>query len=308
MVSVNPHPLVSVYLTALVAESLLVGLLALLSVITVYLVAHRPKSAVAPSKYLLSFPFVGAATLVFLASLHWGISLYRAFSAFIGLGNIEAQHSFYVDIAQPTSVVKEAIYLLALSLADVLVVHRLWIIWGRRWAVASPALLATIATTGLATVIITKVAHCDPGCTDCCRKQLITWGIPWYFISVIMNFYSTGSGIPELSLLWGIYLPAGLIIYRDRHSLYVNTTPAMHALIGKFKQKFLSIIVESAAIQTTWLTLNSIVVASRSDGEFFFMDTFPAMVAVSAMLVHARVGLNWARESMNAALVIKEAV
>jgi len=55
---------------------------------------------------------------------------------------------------------------------------------------------------------------------------------------------------------------------------------------------FLVILVESAAIQTFWQ-----IFALATDGEVEARDTFPAVVGISNILIHARVGLGWSPDS-----------
>lgn len=76
---------------------------------------------------------------------------------------------------------------------------------------------------------------------------------------------------------------------------------------------FLSILVESAALQTWavsrecvsithahprfWLTFLAITGFLGSDMEFIALDNFPVILAISNTLIHARVGLGWSQDS-----------
>ncbi|KAJ6447825.1 hypothetical protein C8R45DRAFT_1084620, partial [Mycena sanguinolenta] len=60
---------------------------------------------------------------------------------------------------------------------------------------------------------------------------------------------------------------------------------------------FLSILIESAALQTFWLLLSLIASLLGSDALFIVDDNFPAIIAISNTLIHARVGLGWSESS-----------
>ncbi|KAJ7166886.1 hypothetical protein C8R46DRAFT_1095538 [Mycena filopes] len=67
---------------------------------------------------------------------------------------------------------------------------------------------------------------------------------------------------------------------------------------------FLSILAESAALQTMWVIFGALMEAAHSDVVFIVIDTFPAiihciphLIGISNTLIHARVGLGWSQSS-----------
>ncbi|KAJ7912415.1 hypothetical protein B0H13DRAFT_2271621 [Mycena leptocephala] len=84
---------------------------------------------------------------------------------------------------------------------------------------------------------------------------------------------------------------AGLIIFRISRITKTNSTES-HLTWS------LSILAESAALQTLWLTLTAVTLFADSDVEFIGVDCFPAILGISNTLIHARVGLGWSSSSV----------
>ncbi|KAJ7858594.1 hypothetical protein B0H13DRAFT_2356451 [Mycena leptocephala] len=68
-------------------------------------------------------------------------------------------------------------------------------------------------------------------------------------------------------------------------------------LLGDALVWFLSILVESAALQTLWLILTAVTLLVNTDVDFILADNFPAILGISNTLIHARVGLGWSPNS-----------
>ncbi|KAF7317730.1 Aminotran-5 domain-containing protein [Mycena kentingensis (nom. inval.)] len=280
--AVDPRPLVFAYLASLVGESVLFGLLVLLFSQTIYLIVRRPsktaKGRPSAVRYLVSIPFLSAVTLCILALVHWILTFSRAFFAFTQLQNTDTERAFFADLARPDSVAKNALYLVGLTLADAIVVHRLWIVWNKRCLVALLPILATLGGGVLCAMTILELTHCKIDDPNGCKHGISHWGMPWYALTIFTNFYSTGLIIRRIQA-----------VSSSAPDSTVSSPGGSTSLM-----KFLSILVESAALQTTWVSLTFIVIAANSDAEFFFVDTFLAVASISAVLLHARVALGWA--------------
>ncbi|KAJ7823823.1 hypothetical protein B0H14DRAFT_1308188 [Mycena olivaceomarginata] len=84
-----------------------------------------------------------------------------------------------------------------------------------------------------------------------------------------------------------------LIIFR-----ICKVTAAIRPTSDSRLMYFLNVLVESAALQTFWLVLGATVFA-KSDAaytEFAVSDTFPAIIRIANLLIHARVGLGWSHD------------
>ncbi|KAJ6539973.1 hypothetical protein DFH09DRAFT_1175769, partial [Mycena vulgaris] len=61
---------------------------------------------------------------------------------------------------------------------------------------------------------------------------------------------------------------------------------------------FLVILVESAALPAFWLTFTGLATLADSDVDFIASDTFPLIIGIPNLLIHARVGLGWSQDSV----------
>ncbi|KAJ7912407.1 hypothetical protein B0H13DRAFT_2660129 [Mycena leptocephala] len=264
-------------LATLVLESFLYGLLLLLFISTVYFFATRRTLAGASQTarhHFTSLVFLGLAALFLVATVHWSIVIYQAFFAFIHLGTISAEDAFYADLAQPSEVAKEILFFMAVLLGDALVTYRLWIIWGRNRYVVIFPILALIGF-GVAAVDITlQLIKWEPTLRGTpFHKQTLASVATGFVLSLVANLYSTG-----------------FIIFRISRITKMNSTESRLAW-------FLSILAESAALQTIWLTLAAVTLFTASDVYFIGIDNFPTILGISNTLIHARVGLGWSPSS-----------
>ncbi|KAJ7166864.1 hypothetical protein C8R46DRAFT_267489 [Mycena filopes] len=259
-------------LATLVIDSFLYGLFFLLSLITVYFLATRRTLAGTSRStrhHFTSLVFIGLVTLFLVVTVHWGIIIYQAFYAFIHLATVAAEDAFYADLGEISEVVKSILLFVAILLGDALVTYRLWVIWGRnRLVVIFPVLaLGGVAVTSVA--ITYQLTQWQPKLRAAgFHHESQPWTLTGFVLSLLANIYSTG-----------------FIVYRIWKQ-------------GKSKSdsrlmSFLSILAESAALQTAWLIIAAATQFGRSDVEFIATDTFPAIVGISNTLIHARVGLGW---------------
>ncbi|KAJ7058016.1 hypothetical protein C8F01DRAFT_1085834 [Mycena amicta] len=259
--------LVSTYLATLIFESTMFGLLLLLFTLTTYLVFNRPVPAtrqqLTKRRYLLSFPFVGVTVLCAFATSNicsTGSSRFIELSLrLLGSADLDMEETFYLDLALPSSVAKETLYLATVILGDVLLVHRLWIFWEKSWRVVALPLISTAGSSVMCFLILWDVAHCNfRTCTDCCQGGIVRWGTPAYGLSLLFYYSSDESCFASGALgnlVEGNYLP-----------------------------------------RSAWLTLTAIAIATNSDAAFFFTDESSVVVAISATLIHTRIGLGWTQE------------
>ncbi|KAJ7257793.1 hypothetical protein C8J57DRAFT_545241 [Mycena rebaudengoi] len=269
-------------LTSLVLESYLYGFLVLLSTSTIYFFATRRTLAgnnQAPRHHFTSLVFLGIVSLFLVVTAHWIIVIYQAFFAFIHLGTVVAEDRFYADLAQPSELAKTAVMIMAVLLGDALPIYRLWIVWGHHRYIAIFPVLALVGSGVTLAGVLYVAAQWEPSLRG---QPFYDLSEPWvasgFIFSFLTNAYSTG-----------------LIAYRIRKFTRFNSGSESRLL------DILAILVESAALQTLWLILTFIGQLAESDVEFIFTDSFPVILAISNMLIHARVGLGWSTQSSTTA-------
>ncbi|KAJ7242931.1 hypothetical protein C8J57DRAFT_1366529 [Mycena rebaudengoi] len=258
-------------LTSLVLESYLYGILVILSTSTIYFFATRRTLAgknQAPRHHFTSLVFLGIASLFLVVTA-------VLFFAFIHLGTVVSEDRFYADLSQPSELAKNGLLFAAILLGDALVIYRLWIVWGQhRYIVVVPVL--TLVGSGVSFGGgLYVLAQWEPSLRGQSFHRLSRpWAAGIFIFSFLTNVYSTG-----------------FIAFRIRKFTHVNSGSESR-LLG-----ILAILVESAALQTFWLVFTFIIQLAESDFEFVFNDSFPVILAISNMLIHARVGLGWSTQN-----------
>ncbi|KAF7360962.1 hypothetical protein MSAN_01126300 [Mycena sanguinolenta] len=268
-----------------ILESFFYGLTVLLFISTVYFLSTRRTLARQTAKYhLTSLVFVGLATLFLTVTAHWSIVVYQAFFAFSHLG--KAAITFYRDVAQPSQVAKVFVFFVAVTLGDALVdikTYRLWIIWQRKKKVVIFPIVTLILFAASFVGLIKLVTDNSSLSESDSRKKesenkfenqigfadlTLPWEAAGSMLSLLANLYSTG-----------------LIGFR----FWKVASPSKSSL-----KWFLSILIESAALQTIWSLICIVTALLQSPAVSIAVDNFPAIIAISNTLIHARVGLGWA--------------
>ncbi|KAJ6540017.1 hypothetical protein DFH09DRAFT_67675 [Mycena vulgaris] len=264
-------------LATLVLESWLYGILSLLFISTIYFLATRPILAghnQSTKHHFTSLVFLGVASLFIVITAHWIVVIYQAFFAFIHLASATAERAFYADLSQRSEIIKAGLFFSSILIGDSLVIYRLWIIWGlNRYVVIFP-IFTLIGTFVTSIVVVHTSTHWEPGSGGALfYKESKPWTATGFILSLLTTVYSTA-----------------FIAFRiSRNSV---KTASQSRLMS-----FLSILVESAALQTLWLGLTAITQLASPDTAFIASDTFPVVIGILNLLIHARVGLGWSQDS-----------
>ncbi|KAJ7461792.1 hypothetical protein B0H11DRAFT_2056052 [Mycena galericulata] len=128
-------------------------------------------------------------------SSHWITTLYRIYFALVHLGGGPAGDAYYVDLSTPSSVAQVALFVVCTLLTDLLVIHRLYVIFGRRRA---PAMFPLILLVGQAVAgggLISVFATFDPTVSE---FTFYSWSNGWVstalVLTIAISVYSSGEG------------------------------------------------------------------------------------------------------------------
>ncbi|KAJ7686386.1 hypothetical protein B0H17DRAFT_1013604 [Mycena rosella] len=265
-------------LATLVLESCLYGILLLLFISTIYFLATRRTlagSSRTAKHHFTSLVFIGVASLFVVVTAHWTVVIYQAFFAFIHLGNAVAEDAFYADLSQVSEIIEVTLFFTSVLIGDALVIYRLWIIWGRNHYVVIFPMCSLAGVLVTAIGIIYEFTKWEP------RLR----GAPFYDES--RPWTATGFILTLMTTLYSTTFIAFRIlrVNKIRTSFESGLT------------SFLTILVESAGLQMIWLLFAAITQFATSDAEFIASDTLPAIIGISNLLIHARVGLGWSQDS-----------
>ncbi|KAJ7205523.1 hypothetical protein GGX14DRAFT_644768 [Mycena pura] len=208
--------------------------------------------------------FLGVTALFAMITVHWILVIYQAFLAFVHLGNASIENAFYEDYAQGPEVAKETLVFSVAFLGDALVAYRLWIIWGKNRLVM---IFPIFALVGMECVFAQIVKCPQKGEYEASQHE------GWHYFLHMEQSHTRE--------IWVRFPPEGN-----------DLTTALPSTNAKFNKWFLVLLVESAAIQTFG---EIFIIATGAEVEA--RDTFPAVVGISNILIHARVGLGWSPDS-----------
>ncbi|KAJ7093752.1 hypothetical protein C8R44DRAFT_815079 [Mycena epipterygia] len=258
-------------LAGIVLESCLYGTFLLLFISNVYFLAARGDSRTTRRNFT-SLMFLGAAGLSLVITVHWVIVIYQAFFAFTSLDNEAAETTFYLDATHWTEIMKQTLLLISILMGDSFVIYRLWIFWGRNRYIVILPIGNLIAVFVLGTLYVVSMWEPQLG-------GATTYTQPTFWVGASF-------GLSFLTTIYG----TGLIAFRivRTRTRTVLESPLM---------TLLAILVESAALQTFWLTFVAIADFAGSYAGLIASDTLPVVIGISNLLIHARVGLGWSQSS-----------
>ncbi|KAF8216299.1 hypothetical protein K438DRAFT_1953260 [Mycena galopus ATCC 62051] len=280
-------PLVSVSLATVALESCLYGAYLVLAITSISLLLRRnAKSHRARTSVYLSPSFLLAIGLVLTITGHWILTVDRSFLAFIYFENGAFPLGLYADVSHVTEVVKTAFLMATMALGDALIIHRLWIVWGgNKYVVIFPICtwLGLIAC-GIGNVY--QFTKFQTG-QDIFLSEAGRW------ITSNATFTLCKKTVQIFTAL------AAFIFWR----LWDHTrTVQPYGGSNQSIKSLLSMVVESAAIYTSWSVFFVATYESQSNLQFIAIDCLPTVAGIACMLIHVRVGLGWAQEEINNSL------
>ncbi|KAF7355648.1 hypothetical protein MSAN_01482500 [Mycena sanguinolenta] len=207
---------------------------------------------------------------------HWILTVDRSFLAFVYFKNGTLPIAFYGDLSHITEVVKTGFVSAALVVGDTLIIHRLWVVWGRNIYVC---IFPMCTMLGL--------AICGGG---------ITYQLSQYTVGEDIFVTAAGRWITSdtvFTLCTNVYCTALITwrIWRNSRLVAPYGSTNLNSLLG--------ILIESAALYTTWTLFFLISYQSKSNLQFIALDCWAAVTGISCMLIHVRVGLGWSQASIH---------
>ncbi|THU83765.1 hypothetical protein K435DRAFT_843915 [Dendrothele bispora CBS 962.96] len=272
-------PLVSVNLATVAIESFLYGIFFVLGVTGVYLQidSHR-RRAYSPHRngfkvdLLFKNPmFIGAISISATVTAHWICTVIRLFDAFVNFENGSKPLEFYADLSQLTEVVKTGFLMATLVIGDTMIIYRLWVIWGHNPYVVIFPLMTLVGLTVCGIGITYQFTQYFPG-LDVFNSDAGRWITSDCVFTLCTNLYST--------------VMIALRLWKAEKSL----ADAAIVRSGMGMNDVLVIVVESAAVYTSWNILFFASYQSGSNLQFNAVDCWPEMAGIAFMLINVRAG------------------
>ncbi|KAJ7270006.1 hypothetical protein B0H12DRAFT_1093979, partial [Mycena haematopus] len=225
---------------------------------------YKSKIRTAVHTYLL----VTTGSMFILITIRCIIDTYRCVAAFDN----------DLDFGPPNSslgIITNSCWLMVFSIADVFIIFRTFVVWDRRWVVIIlPSMLCLVNFT-ISILSIVSYAELD-------RSNPGIWeSVDWLtiVISLTLSTNVICTGLISLRILQ---------IYRRVARMVINGHRPTSI-------KFLSVIVESAAIYTAVLVATMVVVRSQSFVFFIFIDCLSPTIGLvfSYIIIHVSRGTSY---------------
>ncbi|KAJ7617668.1 hypothetical protein DFH06DRAFT_101085 [Mycena polygramma] len=262
-------PRISAALATAVIDTFFYGAYVVLFLTSIYLVFTAQSRGMRRERSIWLSPILCGGSVLFIAITgHWVLTIDRLFLAFAVIDKGSNPVGFYGDFSQPTQIIQSSFLLASLTIVDALFVHRLWTVWGHnRYVMIFP--MVTLLGLAASTVgVAVDFSNFRPG--DNVLQLANGWIIADCGFTVFTNIYCTAL------IGWRLWRVQSIL------------KPAGRSFIS-----IIAIIIESAALSTTWAIFFVAAYAARSNLRFL-IDVTPAIVGTANMLIYVRVGLGWA--------------
>ncbi|KAJ7140097.1 hypothetical protein C8R43DRAFT_602831 [Mycena crocata] len=244
----------------------------------VYLFHSR--HGISPDKRPVHWVLLGLVIQFLVVTAHWVNTIYRTFHAIVGLGAGSGAGAFYSNLSTPSSVVHVTLLVISTFVTDVLVIHRLYVIYSHNRRVVICPLVFLVGQAVCGVGIIYNFVIASPAEEFQILFSLSNaWVTTHLVLSILISAYSSGM------IWWRIW----------RISRVVDTM-AGRISGGMGLMSILAIIVESAGIQTTASVGILAAFQSAFVGQVVWSGCAPVILGISTLLIHARIGLGWAHE------------
>ncbi|KAF9810038.1 hypothetical protein IEO21_07156 [Rhodonia placenta] len=270
--------IVSVNLATVPMESFLYGIFTVLFVASTWLLLQRDRdqrNAGVSSRPIWRTPmFLAAVFMYLMLTGHWMLTVIRLFEAFVNWQGGTDPIIAYADLSRLTEVIKTAFLVAIVLTSDAMIIYRLWVIWSyNHWVVIFPVL----SWCGL--------VACGTG---------VCWQFAVYTLGDDVFKTSAGRWITSdcvFTFSTNVYCSI-LIAYRVWRTRISSKSYGGASVMGA-----LAIIIESAALQSTWNLIFFITYQVKSNIQFTTCDLWASFCGISFMLINLRVSLGWAQKA-----------
>ncbi|KAJ7579074.1 hypothetical protein C8J56DRAFT_1110134 [Mycena floridula] len=283
--------LLSVNIATVSIESLLYGAFLVLAFISICLSYYRHlritrvprgnasgRSRSTALGFFRSPMFLGAFSLLVTVTGHWICIVMRIFDAFIHYKHGQSPEEYFGDISQMTEVVKTAFLMATMVLSDLMIIYRLWIVWNHNRYIVIFPLMSVLGLTVCGVGVTYQFYIYDPS-VSVFNSAAARWITSDCVFTLATNLYSTSM------IAWRLW---------DTNRIVGNMR------VGGGRNNVMTaivIVIESAAIYTTWTILFMALYESNTNYEFSIVDTWPSVAGIAFMLINVRVGLGWAQNA-----------
>ncbi|KAL1726441.1 hypothetical protein EV714DRAFT_239383 [Schizophyllum commune] len=255
-------------LAALAVQSVLFGIYIALVLAMIYLLTLRPHSETVRHTSRLGerLLFAGLILLSAMITGEWICIVIRAFQAFVLWEGGQHADSFYANITGPSEVLRSAFHSATVTIADLFVVARLYVIWNYKKSVIvlpiTALILLLVSAVGV-TYAYGAYEMMDPATL----ASLHRWRMAQSILTICINVYCTAMIIYEVGRV-------------QRQAAQFSGSRSVRSVV--------TLMAESAAFYTSIVLIAQITYGTNHVSNYFFNDCIPPAAALAAVLVHVR--------------------
>ncbi|KAJ3005276.1 hypothetical protein NUW54_g4411 [Trametes sanguinea] len=303
-----PMSVLSVNIAASNVEGVLFGIFFALAIASLCLLVHRRWNEVNAHSIGPGIGWIASllgmwrstlfiATLFFIAVItaHWIIGVRRMFDAFMYYDDGRSASDYYSNLRHPLEVARTGLLIVTLLTGDLVLIHRMWIVWNRRFMVAIPTIVTSMCLIASGIGVLYQFSRNSPT-TSIFTKKITDWIIGAVASTLVTKVYGT------VMIAYRIYSVNKCLkangLQRGGRSVLVRRYIVFAAHSEETdsdhpSQEILMIFVESSTLSTAWTIFFAIAYASKSSMQSFPTACSPAINGIAFMLITVRVGLGW---------------
>ncbi|KAJ7217600.1 hypothetical protein C8J57DRAFT_1395456 [Mycena rebaudengoi] len=259
-----PPSLASMNFASIIFVTFFYGIYFVLVAISMYLLFRHVKGAPGSANYAVvmkSTLSISACVLFIAVTGFWVVTVIRCFEGFIYFKDGLNSNTYFADTSRRAETISYVFFALALVIGDSMIIHRLWVVWSYNKTVV---ILPVLGVCGF--IVSGIIAVEDKLQINHARQVGLTLCTVF---TIVTNVYCTALISWKIWRITRICIPVG----------------------GMNLRHFLGLIVESAAIYTSWIIFYSVTHQMNSLLQFFAVGPIPSIVGITNALIHARVGL-----------------
>ncbi|EKM60360.1 uncharacterized protein PHACADRAFT_203573 [Phanerochaete carnosa HHB-10118-sp] len=265
-------------LLGLILQTLLYGAYLILYVASLYFLYGgnfdtKRRGRKSPNKAVL----LGGIALLLTATPQWIIQVVRVWTAFINHADTPNGPLLYLsDLRAPLSIARLSLYVVEVFVSDLILIARLWIVWGRDWRIAAAPVLTWVGLVVCGCMYTYEISRLPPG-VNFFRSSSANWVAAGLALTLFTNFYCTGL------LSWKIWS---------------SQRAVQRALSGGYKpstaRRILATLIESAALYSVASLIIVIAYFAQSFASFTCISLMAPLVGISYCLIIVRYGMDGA--------------
>ncbi|KAJ7750702.1 hypothetical protein DFH07DRAFT_1062067 [Mycena maculata] len=268
MVAQPSLPLVG--LVGLILGTLFYGMYFIIFVISMYLLFESARGSGKYRSLFASVVFMSGWVLFIAITGNWVATLVRITTGFIYFENGLGASKYFNDDSQANETIASAFLSLSVFIGDAMIIYRLWVVWAYNKTVTIIPILSLLGFFTSCIITLQATVHI----TDALKSIALDVGLTPISVFTLVPHRMGNLENQQQSICGQVDVPISPLKYLTFNSKH-----------------FLAILVESAALYTSWAIYYTICHQLNSNLQFIALNAFPSIAGIANALIHVRIGL-----------------